>query len=147
MSYKIRKSHKLDAQRFFNLLKTEVDNKDLFNEIKEHIRHGVCFKLQDEQGNVLGLFLCMKYENYYSLSYFYLKECVRRKPITLQFFIHCAKSLNPIFPMYVMKNKNYEMYSRYFEETQEENILLYKGLRDSSFDDKMIERMSKWEVL
>ena len=77
MSYKIRKSHKLDAQRFFNLLKTEVDNKDLFNEIKEHIRHGVCFKLQDEEGNILGVFLCMKYKTHYSLSYYFLKEEVR----------------------------------------------------------------------
>ena len=107
MSYKIRKSHKLDAQRFFNLLKTEVDNKDLFNEIKEHIRHGVCFKLQDEEGNILGVFLCMKYKTHYSLSYYFLKEEVRRKPISLIFFMHCMARLNPLFEVFVMINKNY----------------------------------------
>ena len=95
MSYKIRKSHKLDAQRFFNLLKTEVDNKDLTKDIKEHIRHGVCFKLQDEEGNVLGVFLCMKFKTHYSLSYYFLKEEVRRKPISLIFFFKCVRNLNP----------------------------------------------------
>ena len=136
MSYKIRKSHKLDAQRFFNLLKIEVDNKDLFNEIKEHIRHGVCFKLQDEGGNILGVFLCMKYKTHYSLSYYFLKEEVRRKPISLIFFMHCMARLNPLFEVFVMKNKNYETYKKYFTETEDENVLKFSGLRDSSLDDK-----------
>lgn len=136
LSYKIRKSHKLDAQRFFNLLKTEVDNKDLFNEIKEHIRHGVCFKLQDKDGNILGVFLCKKYKTHYSLSYYFLKEEVRKKPISLIFFMHCMARLNPLFEVFIMKNKNYQTYSRYFTPTNDENILKFSGLRDSTLDDK-----------
>lgn len=143
MSYKIRKSHKLDAQRFFNLLKTEVDNKDLFNEIKEHIRHGICFKLQEEDGNILGVFLCKKYKSHYSLSYYFLKEEVRRKPISLIFFFKCVRNLNPLYSIYVMKNKNFQTYSRYFTPTQDENILKFTGLRDSTIDDKF-KRIVEW---
>lgn len=143
LSYKIRKAHKLDAQRFFNVLKKEVDSKNLFNEIKEHIRHGLCFKLQDEEGNILGLFLCMQYKSHYSLSYYYLDESVRRKPITLEFFLYCTTRLNPLYAMYVQKNKNYNSYSRYFTPTEDENILKFTGLRDSSLDDKFIE-VYKW---
>ncbi len=142
-NYKIRKSHKLDTQRFFNLLKTEVDNKDLFNEIKEHIRHGVCFKLQDEEGNILGLFLCMKFKTHYSLSYFFLKEEVRKKAIFPKFFIYCMSRLNPLLGVFVMKNKNFQTYSRYFTPTKIENILMFSGLRDSTIDDKF-KGILKW---
>lgn len=143
MSYKIRKSHKLDAQRFFNLLKTEVDNKDLTKDIKEHIRHGVCFKLQDEDGNVLGVFLCMKFKTHYSLSYYFLREEVRRKPISLIFFFKCVRNLNPRYAIYVKKNKNFETYSRYFKPTENEEILKFTGLRDSKLDDKF-KRIIEW---
>lgn len=142
-NYKIRKGHRLDTQRIFNLLKTEVDNKDLFNEIKEHIRHGICFKLQDEEGNILGVFLCMKYKTHYSLSYFFLKEEVRKKPIFPKFFIHCMSKLNPLLGVYIMKNKNFQTYSRYFTPTKDENILKFSGLRDSTIDDKF-KGILKW---
>lgn len=137
LSYKIRKTHKLDNQRVYNLLYSHVDNKDLMKDIKEHIRNDTSFKLQNENGDVLGIFLSKKFKTHYSLSYLYLSDEARRKPITLHFFIYCVKKLNPLYPIYVKKNKNYETYSRYFEETQEDkSILKFIGLRDSKLDDK-----------
>jgi hypothetical protein len=70
------------------------------------------------------------------LSYYYLSEEVRRKPITLQFFLFCTRRLNPLFEIYVKKNKNYEMYSRYFSATRDNDILKFSGLRDETLDDK-----------
>ena len=135
--YKCRKMHKLDHQRVYALLSPNVENRTLIKDIKDHIRHGECFKLQnDETGEVLGVFLAKKFKTHYSLSYYFLKEEVRRKPITLQFFLFCTKKLNHLYSLYVRKNKNYETYSRYFEATEDENIIRFKGLRDSTLDDK-----------
>lgn len=135
LSYKCRKMHKLDHHRVFALLNPQVDNKNLMKEIREHLRHGECFKLQKNEV-VVGVFLAMKYDTHYSLSYFFLNEEVRRKPITLHFFIFCMRKLNPLFEVFVMKNKNYETYKKYFTETEDENVLKFSGLRDSSLDDK-----------
>lgn len=135
--YKIRKMHKLDDKRVYSLLAPNVDNKNLARDIKDHIRHAECFKLQDANtGEVLGVFLAKRFKTHYSLSYYFLKEEVRRKPITLKFFLFCTRKLNPLLSLYVKKNKNYETYSRYFEATEDENIIRFKGLRDSNLDDK-----------
>jgi hypothetical protein len=142
-NYKIRKAHKLDNQRFYNLLSSEVDNKTLVKDIKDHIRNETCFKLQNETGEVLGVFLCKRFKTHYSLSYFFLKEEVRRKPIALKFFLHCTSKLNPLVPIYIKKNKNLETYARYFETTQDEDILRFKGLRDTNLDEKIKEAL-KW---
>ena len=136
--YKCRKMHKLDFQRVFTFLNPHVENLTLLKDIKDHIRHGDCFKLQDSNGLILGVFLAKRFNTHYSLSYYYLSEEVRRKPITLHFFLFCTKKLNPLFDIYVKKNKNYETYSRYFSATQDKEILKFSGLRDSTLDDKFI---------
>ncbi|MDX9744791.1 MAG: hypothetical protein RBT59_13295 [Arcobacteraceae bacterium] len=141
--YKCRKMHKLDFQRVFSFLNPHIENKTLLKDIKDHIRHGECFKLQNKDGLILGVFLAKRFNTHYSLSYYYLSEEVRRKPITLQFFLFCIKRLNPLFEMYVIKNKNYDSYSRYFTPTKDENILKFSGLRDSTLDDKFKEVL-KW---
>ena len=134
--YKCRKMHKLDFQRVFTFLNPHVEELTLLKDIKDHIRHGNCFKLQNNDGLILGVFLAKKFDTHYSLSYYYLSEEVRRKPITLYFFIFCTKKLNPLFEIYVNKNKNYETYNKYFTPTKDENILKFTGLRDSTLDDK-----------
>ncbi len=136
--YKCRKMHKLDFQRVFTFLNPHVEELTLLKDIKDHIRHGICFKLQNNDGLILGVFLAKRFNTHYSLSYYYLSEEVRRKPITLHFFLFCTKKLNPLFDIYIKKNKNYETYSRYFSATQDKEILKFSGLRDSTIDDKFI---------
>lgn len=143
MSYKIRKTHKLDYQRLYSILYKEVDNTKLMKDIKEHIKNETSFKLQDEEGNVLGLFLAKRFKTHYSLSYYFLVEEVRQKPISLAFFIYCTKRLNPLIPIYVKKNKNFNTYSRYFEQTEQEDILRFKGLRNSNLDEKL-KKVLEW---
>ena len=94
--------------------------------------------MQNNDGLILGVFLAKRFNTHYSLSYYYLSEEVRRKPITLHFFLFCTKKLNPLFDIYIKKNKNYETYSRYFSATQDKEILKFSGLRDSTIDDKFI---------
>jgi hypothetical protein len=62
---------------------------------------------------------------------------------SFQYIICCSKKLNPLLSLYVKKNKNYDTYSRYFEETKDEQIIRFKGLRDSNLDDKY-EGIIEW---
>jgi len=43
--YKIRAAHKLDIERFYKFLKDELEDKNLYKNIKEHIRHGIAYRL------------------------------------------------------------------------------------------------------
>jgi len=126
--YKIRVAHKLDIERFYKFLKPELEDKNLYKNIKEHIRHATAYKLQDSTGDIKGVFLAMRFKEHISLSYFLISEKLRCKPISLQFFLKCMQSLKPDLPIYAQKNKNYDTYKEYFEATEDENILLFTGI-------------------
>jgi len=126
--YKTRAAHKLDIERFYKFLKPELEDKNLYKNIKEHIRHGIAYKLQDQKNDIKGVFLAMRFKEHISLSYFLVSEKLRCKPISLQFFLKCMYNLKPDLPIYAKKNKNYDTYKSYFEATQDENILLFKGI-------------------
>jgi len=126
--YKIRAGHKLDTARFYNFLNPELEDRSLYKNIKEHIRHGIAKKLQDEQGNIKGVFLVMKFKEHISLSYFLVSKELRCKPISLQFFLKCMYALKPNLPIYAQKNKNYDTYKEYFQATEDKNILLFTGI-------------------
>jgi len=126
--YKIRAAHKLDIERFYKFLVPELEDKNLYKNIKEHIRHGTAYKIQDETGNIKGVFLAMKFKEHISLSYFLVSRELRKKPISLQFFLKCMYALKPNLPIYAKKNKNYNTYKSYFQETEDKDILLFKGI-------------------
>lgn len=136
MLYKIRKAHRLDDTRFYNFLKNDVEDKKLLQNIKDHIRHGVAYKLQDEDENIKGVFLAKKFESHISLSYYLLDEEYRRKPVSLAFFQKCIYELKVDMPIYVVKNKNYDTYKAYFEYAGD-NQLLFKGLRKELYSEAM----------
>lgn len=140
--YKIRKTHKLDNQRIYNLLYKEVENPNLMKDIREHIRNDLSYKLTDGQ-KILGLFLVKRFDSYFSLSYYYLDESIRKKPISLKFFLQCIGRLNPLIPIYIKSNKNINLYDRYFEKTERDGILKFKGLRDKNLDDKF-KKVLEW---
>ena len=139
--FKIRKAHKLDSIRFFNFLKNEVDDRNLAKNIKQHIRHGVAYKLQDEKGEIKGVFLAMKYNDHISLSYYLVAKEYRRKPVSLAFFLKCFYELKSNLPIIVMKGKNYNTYKKYFKDVGD-GQLLFKGLTER-FNDEMNELL-KW---
>lgn len=131
MLFKIRKMHKLDNVRVYNFLKNEVDTKDLMKNIKEHIRNGICYKLQDSKDEIKGIFLAMKFKDNISLTYYFLADEIRKKPISLKFFLVCMQELDPLLPILIVKNKNFYTYQRYFKEIEGTDLLIFSGFRDS----------------
>lgn len=133
LDYKVRAMHKLDDTRVYNFLKNEVELNTLTKEIKEHIRKGICYKLQNEKGEIKGVFMAMQYKEHVSLSYYLLSEDVRMKPIGFKLFLVGMSKLNPSLPVFVKKNKNYNTYRSYFKELDDE-YLIFKGFgRDKYF--------------
>jgi len=140
--YKVRTAHKLDVSRFYNFLAPELEDRNLSKNIKEHIRHGTAYKLQDKTGDIKGVFLAMKFKEHISLSYFLVSKDLRCKPISLQFFLKCMYELKPDLPIYAKKNKNYNTYKNYFEATQDENILLFTGI-SKKYSDLIITNLEQ----
>jgi len=141
--YKIRAAHKLDETRFYNFLKSEVEDKNLYKNIKEHIRKGVAYKIQDKTGNIKGVFLAMKFKEHISLSYFLVSKDLRCKPISLKFFLKCMYELKPDLPIYAIKNKNYETYKSYFKQSCEDaKLLLFCGI-SQKYKDLILEESKK----
>lgn len=132
LDYKVRAMHKLDDTRVYNFLKNEVEINTLAKEIKEHIRKGICYKLQNEKGEIKGVFMAMQYKEHTSLSYYLLSDEVRMKPIGFKLFLIGISKLNPLLPIFVKKNKNYDTYRNYFKELDDE-YLLFQGLRQDKY--------------
>lgn len=127
--FKIRKMHKLDDVRVFKFLHKEVEEKNLMKNIKGHIRKGVCYKLQNEKDEIKGVFLALEMQEHISLSYCLVVEELRRKPISLKFFLKGISSLNLFKPIFLKKNKNFESYRNYCLPTEDEDIFLFLGLK------------------
>lgn len=127
LDYKVRAMHKLDDTRVYNFLKNEVELNTLAKEIKEHIRKGICCKLQNEKGEIKGVFMAMQYKEHVSLSYYLLSEDVRMKPIGFKLFLVGMSKLDPSLPVFVKKNKNSRMYEKYFIDWGTDDLLLFKG--------------------
>lgn len=132
LDYKVRAMHKLDDTRVYNFLKNEVELNTLTKEIKEHIRKGICYKLQNEKGEIKGVFMAMQYKEHTSLSYYLLSDEVRMKPIGFKLFLIGMSKLNQLLPIFVKKNKNYDTYRNYFKELDDE-YLLFQGLRQDKY--------------
>lgn len=132
LDYKVRAMHKLDDTRVYNFLKNEVEINTLAKEIKEHIRKGICYKLQNEKGEIKGVFMAMQYKEHTSLSYYLLSDEVRMKPIGFKLFLIGMSKLNQLLPIFVKKNKNYDTYRNYFKELDDE-YLLFQGLRQDKY--------------
>lgn len=140
LSYKIRKMHKLDDNRVYKFLYKELDDKNLMKSIKEHIRKGVCYKVQNESNEIKGVFLAIEFEEHISLSYYLLDFELRRKPISLEFFLTCLSKLNLQKPIIVKKNKNFETYKNYFFDTKEDDgQILFIGFRGQEIQ-RLIEK-------
>lgn len=133
LDYKIRAMHKLDDIRVYNFLRDELDIKTLSKEIKEHIRKGICYKLQNEKGEIKGVFMATHFKEHTSLSFYLLSEEVRMKPIGFKLFLVGMSKLNPILPIFVKKNKNYNMYKKYFIDWGTDDLLLFKGFGKDNY--------------
>lgn len=141
LQYKILPILKEDLFEINKILIKEIGVSSLKN-LKEHLRHGIAIKLVDENKNMVAFCLAQEYLTHFSLSYYYIYENQRKKWESLFFFIHCFSKMQHK-QICVKKNKNYEMYSKYFEETADKDILRFKNLREEKEWAALLNRFQK----
>ena len=95
-------------------------------EMLDHINDGVALKYM-EDNKIVGIWFSKEYEEYTSLSYFYVDESIRRKPQLAVFFKTCADLLNKTKPVLITANDT-TGFDRYVEQIGEK-LFRFKGLR------------------
>lgn len=108
-----------------------VDTGKLLPEILEHIDKEGCVavKIVDNNGGIFGVWLSIEYDDYISLSYFYIEESIRKTKIVFDFFLGCVKCLGKGKPMYI-HTKDITGFDRYVTKIEgEEDLYVFKGLR------------------
>lgn len=141
MSYKIFSIDKKDIQEINKILIKEVGTKEIKG-VKESLKNGFAKKITVEN-EIFGFCLATEFTTHISLSYYYLKDEIRRKPMSLFFFAYCFSKLSHK-PIYVKKNKNFNTYSRYFEKTEDEEIIKFKNLREET---EWVDLLKQFQVL
>ncbi|TLS99943.1 hypothetical protein [Aliarcobacter cibarius] len=126
MSFKIFSLAKKDLLQINKILIKEIGASET-KDISKSLKNGFAKKIV-VQNKIIGFCIATEFTNHISLSYYYLDEEYRRKPVSLFFFAYCFSHLSHK-PIYVKKNKNFDMYSRYFENTEEEGIIKFTNLR------------------
>ena len=109
--------------------------------LKECLRKGYAKKIL-KNSEIVGFCLLLEYTTHISLSYYYILEDYRRKPISLFFFIHIFSQINHK-PIYVRKNRNFEQYRRYFETTEKDGVIKFTNLRK---DFEWVELLTQFQM-
>ena len=109
--------------------------------LKECLRKGYAKKIL-KNSEIVGFCLLLEYTTHISLSYYYILEDYRRKPISLFFFIHIFSQINHK-PIYVRKNRNFEQYRRYFETTEKDGVIKFTNLRK---DFEWVELLKQFQM-
>jgi hypothetical protein len=128
LDYKITPINKADAYKINKALLKELKDRKLLKNVLMHIKKGIAIKLECD-GEIAGFCLALEFQTHFSLSYYYIYSEHRRKMGSFFFFSHCLSKMKNK-PIFVQKNKNYEMYKRYFNITAENEIIQFKGLRE-----------------
>ena len=126
MSFKIVAIEKKDLLEINKILIKEIGSSQLPH-LKECLRKGYAKKIL-KNSEIVGFCLLLEYTTHISLSYYYILEEYRRKPISLFFFINIFSQINHK-EIYIKKNKNLEQYTKYFETTEKDGILKFTNLR------------------
>ena len=107
-----------------------VDTGRLLPEILEHIERAGCVAAKVVEGDkILGVWLSKEFDDYISLSYFYIDETIRRKKIVFDFFMGCGKSL-PKGKSVLICTKDLTGFDKYVVPLDgAEDTYVFKGLR------------------
>jgi hypothetical protein len=128
LDYRIKPLEKNDITIVVKTLLLETNNKNIRKDIILHMRKEIALKLE-YNGEIVGFSLIKEFPTHYSLSYYYIYPKHRKKLCSFFFFAHCLNKMKGK-AIFVKQNKNYGMYSRYFNTTVEDGILQFKGLRE-----------------
>lgn len=126
LSFKVVPIEKKDLLEINKILIKEIGSSQLPH-LKECLRKGYAKKIL-KNSEIVGFCLLLECTTHISLSYYYILEDYRRKPISLFFFIHIFSQISHK-PIYVKKNKNFEQYKRYFKTTEKDGVIKFTNLR------------------
>ena len=107
-----------------------VSTSRLLPEILEHIEKDECVANKIEKdGNVLGVWLSKEFDTHTSLSYLFIKEELRRKPIVLELFMKSLVQISNSKPL-VLSTKDTTGFEKYVKLIDEKkNLYEFKGFR------------------
>ena len=107
-----------------------ADTVRLLPEILEHIdKEGCVANKIEKDGRILGVLLIKEYDNYISLSYFFISEELRRKSIVLELFMKSLIQTSKSKPL-VLSTKDITGFEKYVKLVDKKNNLYeFKGFR------------------
>ena len=140
LQFKVVPIEKKDLLEINKILIKEIGSSQLPH-LKECLRKGYAKKIL-KNSEIVGFCLLLEYTTHISLSYYYILEDYRRKPISLFFFIHIFSQISHK-PIYVRKNRNFEQYRRYFETTEKNGVIKFTNLRK---DFEWVELLKQFQM-
>ena len=107
-----------------------VNTSRLLPEILEHIdKEGCVANKIENDGNVLGVWLSKEFDTHTSLSYLFIKEELRRKPIVLELFMKSLIQISNSKPL-LLSTKDTTGFEKYVKLIDKKNNLYeFKGFR------------------
>lgn len=137
LEYDISQITQKDTQEVYKLFHTEIKDPKLMVNIKNHIRHGLAYKMV-VGGKIEAAMLAKKFPTHVSLSYYIIAEQRRKKLFSLFFFLFCVKKMQGL-PIYIKANKNFSDYEQYFEK-HDGDTYKFKGLREDASWAELLKR-------
>lgn len=137
LEYEIEKISQHDTHEVYKLFHTEIKDPKLLKNIKDHIRHGISYKMVVD-GRIEAAMLAKKFPTHVSLSYYIIAEQKRKKLFSLFFFLFCVKKMQGL-PIYIKANKNFSDYEQYFEK-HDGDTYKFKGLREDASWAELLKR-------
>ena len=129
----IKKAEYKDAIEIKKLLVNSpsiVNTGRLLPEILEHIdRKGCVANKIEKDGNILGVWLSKEFDTHTSLSYLFIAEELRKKPIVLELFMKSLVQISNSKPL-LLSAKDTTGFERYVKLIDEKkNLYEFKGFR------------------
>lgn len=106
-----------------------LDTDTLLRDIVSHIKKKDCVaRVMIANNKLSGVWLSKEFEEYTSLSFFYISEDMRRRVEVLQFFQECLTRM-PEKPI-LIGSKDITGFERYVKPVEgNPNVYMFKGLR------------------
>lgn len=128
----IRKMEYSDAIAVSNMLKVSSSIPNDVLVVKDVLSHvnsldSLAVVLVDDDSIIVGVWCSKEFEDYVSLSFFYIDESIRRKLIVLQFFKQCLDSVNTSKPV-LIKSADTAGFDKYVKHV-EDDIYQFVGFR------------------
>lgn len=127
----IRKMEYSDAVAVSNMIKTSSSISNGVLVIKDVLSHidspdSLAVVLVDGDA-IVGIWCSKEFEDYISLSFFYIEESTRRRMIVLQFFKECLDNINTSKPV-LIKSADITGFDRYVKHI-EDDVYQFMGFR------------------